>query len=908
MRTILEFLLIYTFKFALWLRYRVEIRGLDKLNQENLNKPGGILFLPNHPTVFVDPTLVTLAVWNKFPIRPMIVEYMYYTPFVNWIMRLLNAIPVPNFTTTSNSLKRRKSERVMEEVAASLKKGQNFLVYPAGKTKSTNYESIGGASGVHRILSDTPEANVVLVRTSGLWGSSFSRAFTGKSPPLIPTVLQGVKTVFKNLIFFSPRRQVIIEFQPAPADFPLKASRLELNKYLETWFNKPDGLTVQKGDAPGDSLVMVSLSMWGEKYPQMVQTHGLSEENIPSPDQIPKEVQDKVIAKLAEITEYDPVNIKPSMELSSDLGLDSLDTAELIIFLQDEFDITGVPVNELTTVNKLMAIASRQIVCKEEIEEEEKDISKWKRSIVRERRYLPDGKIMPEVFLNSCERMGNFPACGDSRAGVLSYPQLKMRVLVMAEHIRHLPGEYIGILLPSSVAATVLIFATQLAGKVPLLINWTVGPRHLDTVVRLSDVKVILSSWSFLDKLENVDLDILEDKLVMLEDVRNQITLTSKLKSLYLSKLSPQKVLKAFNIHKLSPDHQAVLLFTSGTENLPKGVPLSHRNLLTNQKAALEAVEIFSDDILFGILPPFHSFGFTVSSTLALLGGLRVAYFPNPTDGKRLADNFAHWKITIMCGAPTFIKGMLRAARPQQLETMRVCITGAEKAPQDLFDMIDNLGKGKILIEGYGITECSPILTFNPLGKTPKGVGIPLPGVEICIVHQETMEPLPVNTQGLILAKGQNIFSGYLGPNLVSPFCDIKGERWYKTGDLGFLDEEGNLTISGRMKRFIKIGGEMLSLASIEEALLQIAGKKGWPIDPEGPSLAVCAKENGGEKTKIFLFTKFDTTVDDTNRALKEAGFSNLVKISNVTRVNEIPLMGTGKINYRKLESTINQK
>lgn len=909
MRTLLEFLLAYTFKFALWCRYRVEIRGLDKLNQENLNKPGGILFLPNHPTVFVDPTLVTLAVWDKFPIRPMIVEYMYYTPIINWVMRLVDAIPIPNFNSTSNSLKRKRSERVMEEVAQGLKAGQNFLMYPAGKTKSTNYESIGGASGLHRILTETPEANIVLVRTKGLWGSSFSRAFTGQSPPIIPTILQGVKTAFKNLIFFSPRRQVIIEFEPAPADFPYNASRLVLNKYLEAWYNKPDGLTVQKEESPGDSLVMVSLSMWGEKYPQMVQTHRLSsEENIPSPEKMPEDVRKKVIAKLAEMTDNDPANITPQMNLSSDLGLDSLDTAELIIFLQDHFDISGVPVNELTTVNKLMAIASKQIVCKEEIEEEEKDISKWKRSIARSRKYLAEGKTIPEVFLNNCAQMGNFPACGDSRSGVLTYSQLRMRVLVIAEYIRHLPGDYIGILLPSSVAATVLILATQLAGKVPLMINWTIGSRHLESVVKLSDVQVILSAWSFLDRLENIDLDVIENKLVMLEDVRNQIPLSSKLKSYFLSKLSTQKILKSFNAQKLTPDHQAVLLFTSGTENMPKGVPLTHLNLLSNQKGALEAVEIFSDDIFFGILPPFHSFGFTVSSLLCVLMGIRVAYFPNPTDGKRLAENFERWGITIMCGAPTFIKGMLKAAKPLQLDTMRLCITGAEKAPPELFELIDKLGKGKILIEGYGITECSPILTFNPLGKPPRGVGRALPGVQICIVHQETLEPLPINTQGLILAKGPNIFSGYLGSNLTSPFCDINGERWYKTGDLGSLDEEGNLTISGRMKRFIKIGAEMVSLASIEDALLQIAGKKGWQTAQEGPSLAICAKEFDGDKPKIFLFTKFETNVDEINRSLKESGFSNLVKISNVTTLQEIPIMGTGKINYRALENTyINQ-
>jgi long-chain-fatty-acid--[acyl-carrier-protein] ligase len=287
---------------------------------------------------------------------------------------------------------------------------------------------------------------------------------------------------------------------------------------------------------------------------------------------------------------------------------------------------------------------------------------------------------------------------------------------------------------------------------------------------------------------------------------------------------------------------------------------------------------------------------------MPILAGIKVYYYPDPTDGVRLAERFAKWSLTIMCGAPTFIKGMLKGATADQMKTMRLCVTGAEKAPPDMLHRLQEFGKGDTVLEGYGITECSPVLTMTRPDRPRKGVGQPLPGIDLLIVHPETHEILPVNTQGLILARGPNIFSGYLNPGIEPPFLNVDGKEWYKTGDLGSLDEENNLTISGRLKRFIKIGGEMISLSSIEDGLYQMGLKQGWPIHEEGPTLAVSAKEKAGEKTRIFLFSTFDLDLDNVNKSLKEAGFSNLVKVSSIIRLSDIPIMGTGKVNYRLLE------
>jgi acyl carrier protein len=884
-------------RFILSFRYKVTIKGLDQLNQENLTKSGGILFLPNHPTVFVDPTLIAATIWRKQSIRPIIVEYMYYMPIVNGIMRLLRGIPVPNFVSASNSLKKKKADRVMEVVIEDLKNGDNFLIYPGAKVKHQAREIVA-ASGVHRILQSVPEANVVLVRVTGLWGSRFSRALTGKTPPMFPTLWWGVKQALKNLIFFTPRRHLTIEFQLANSNFPYQGTRLEMNRYLEKWYNRPDGILPQTGEEPGESLYLVPYSAWSKELPQLKALQQTEQEiHI---DQIPDEVQQKIKNQLAEMSHRPADQIKPEMDLGADLGFDSLDNAEIIAFLDDQFDVSRCPVSDLTTVGQVMGIASKQLEVSEQPEEEAIDLSAWSASRPHQRATIAKGETIPEVFLNRCQEMKKEIACGDEMAGVLTYAQAKMRVILLAEYIRHLPSEYIGIMLPSSVTAYLTILACQLAGKIPLLVNWTVGARHLESVVNLSKVQVVLSSWAFIDRLENVDLTGIEDLIVMLEDARQDFSLKDKLKAFYRSKLSTSSVLSIFNAQKISKDAEAVLLFTSGTENLPKGVPLSHENILSNQKGSIEKVALFQDDVLLGMLPPFHAFGFTLSGLLPLLCGLRVVYFPDPTNGKGVAHCVEKWQATLLCGAPTFLRGIFKNGSAEQLKTVRLCFTGAEKAPPELFQYAHELGHCK-MVEGYGITECSPVMTINITEEKDQGVGQPIAGLDLCVVDLDHHQPVEAGKQGLILAKGTGVFKGYLNKGITSPFLSVEGQQWYSTGDLGYLTTKGALVLSGRFKRFVKIGGEMISLAAIESTLQHAF--KNSDFSHEGPELAVCAKEEPGERAKIFVFTCLTLELEQVNRAIKEAGFSNLVKISKVEKVKEIPLMGSGKINYRALDT-----
>ncbi len=898
--------ILYFIKLSLCFRYRVRYEGLENLTPENLNKSGGIIFLPNHPTIFVDPSLVAIGVYRKFSLRPLVVEYFYYMFGVGWLMRFMGGIPVPNLTNASNSLKRRRSEAAFDEMAAGLKRGESFLLAPAGRVKRSNYEMIGGASGAHSILQRVPEANVVLVRMTGLYGSIFSTALTGgKVPYFFPTLSRGIKIALKNFIFFSPRREVVVEYVPAPKDFPWQASRLELNRWLERWYNKPDGIDpkLTQKECPGESLHLVSYSFLREELPK-VKGNANNPQAESGIDNVPPEVRAQVVHYLAKLAKRNAEEILPEMSLASDLGLDSLDASEILLFLQEQFRAEGVPPSELTTVGKLIAIAAKQITFASAHEDELGPTATWRAAALRpDPARLAPGKTIAEVFLNNCARMGPRDACADMSSGVLSYAQLKMRVVLLAEYIRKLEGQYIGVMLPASVGASACILACQLAGKIPVMVNWTVGSRHLKSVAEVAGYQHVLSSWAFIDRLENTDLEGVEDKLLFLEDARAQFSLKDKLVALYRSKQSTNKLLTTFGVKERSEDDIAVVLFTSGTEAAPKGVPLSQRNILTNQQGVLERLNFATDLVLFGILPPFHSFGFTLTSLLGLLGGLRTCFYPKPTDGPSVARCVNHYKVNIICGAPTFLKSMLKVATKEDVQHLSYCVTGAEKAPPELHDLCQELGIADTILEGYGITECGPVLTLNSRTVEPKGVGQVPAGTELRVVHPETYELLGVDQTGLVLARGPGIFKGYLNPGLADPFVTIDGHRWYKTGDLGSLDSIGRLTLSGRLKRFVKIGGEMVSLGAIEDALLQAARKQGWTLSDNSPSLAIVAQEHESERPSIGLFARFHSSVEEVNSVLREGGFSNLVRVSSVDYLQEIPIMGSGKINYRELQN-----
>lgn len=892
-------ILLFGIKKCLAVRYDIKVKGLDRIAKKNLKKESGILFLPNHPAE-IDPVIVQSLLVKNFAPRPLVVEHFYYMPGMHFFMRLVRAFPIPHVETTANQWKVKQVNQAFETIKEGLKSGENFLIYPSGALKKEGHEAIGGNSFIHKIIQEYPEVKIVLIRTTGLWGSCFSRALTGEVPNFWKQALSKIKIVLRNGIFFVPKRKVEVEFSIDPEGFPREGSRLDINKYLETWYNQ---YTNDQGQMVSEEpLKLVSYVRGKEVYPEIsVKKEEKSKKTYVFRKKIdvPAPIKASVLAKIAELAEMPKEQIQENQHLANDLGLDSLDAANIFTFLDTEYNIRDLKQESIETVLDVMYAAAGQVKIEERKEPEPSQT--WPKEDDRPRSERPEGDTLQEAFLRICDRMGSHAACADAMSGILTYKRLKLAALILSQKIKKQPGEYVGMMLPSSVGAYLAIFAALLAGKIPVMLNWTVGVRTLDHAAQLLGLKVVLSSGKFLSKVDSLDMGELEKAIVTLEDLKHSITLKDKLYGMYLSFFKAKSLLKKLRLHKtIRQDDPAVVLFTSGTENYPKGVPLSHKNILENQRAAAATLQFIKEDIFYGVLPPFHSFGFSVTGTFPILSGIRVFYAPDPTNAKGMARDVYHWKATIFCCAPTFFKNLFIVASPKNLQSVRWFVTGAERAPKEFFESVEKLGPGHQVVEGYGITECSPIVTATRPDKPCKGVGYPLPNLDVIIVHQETDEVLPRHKIGEICIHGPSVFAGYIGA-AKDPFLNIDGKKYYKSGDLGRFDESGCLIIEGRLKRFIKIGGEMVSLNALEEELLEIARKNEWIKEViEGPALSIGVNEKL-EKPAIILFTAFPVTRDQVNMGLRESGFGRIMKISEVRQLPEIPLNSTGKTNFRKL-------
>lgn len=879
------------------LRYAIEVKNLHLIAKD---KRKGILFLPNHPAE-IDPILILLLLAKEFHPRPLVIEHFYYLKGVRFFMNAVRALPLPNLSYSTNKWKLKQMEKCLKVVTDSLEKGENFIIYPSGHLKTEGHEVIGGNSFIHRILETLPDTRVILVRTTGLWGSQFSRAITGYSPDFWKIFFNGVKWILRNGIFFMPRRKVEIEFSLTPYDFPYKGTKLALNQALENWYNR---YRDEEGNiVSSEPLKLVSLSRVREVFPKITKVDKTKKTRMEI--EVPKEIKDVIYQELSRISGIKISEIRDDMDLSKDLGLDSLDLAQIQAFLDQKYSLDGVSMGGTHLVHDLFEMVLVEGRKKSPTEASSSPFL-WPREKNRPMVQFPKGETIQEAFLDVCDRMGRFALCGDETTPIITYRKMKMGVLILARKFKKLPGQYVGVLLPSSVAAYLVIFALLLARKIPVMLNWTAGERSLNFADELLKLETVITARRFLERVDVLDLGILEDKLLILEDYKTTLSIWEKLLGFFLSYYKAPFLKKQFSLDNIDSNENAVILFTSGTENYPKAVPLSHKNLLSNIKAAIDSVKITLEDILYGVLPPFHSFGFSVTGLLPVIIGLRVFYSSDPTDSHKMAREIQERKITFFCSAPSFYRTLFRIAAPKQLASIRLFVSGSEAAPPELSEFVKKLGGDKRFIEGYGITECSPIVTLCRLDLPTKGVGIPLPGVEICIIHPETGEKVEKGIQGEICIHGPNVFQGYLGGEALNPFIELDGKKWYKSGDLGRIDEEGNLFLEGRIKRFVKIGGEMVSLASIEGEIASHAIKKGW-IDPteEKPQLAIGVFSLHGERPMLALITTFPLEKEDANEILRDAGFGRIVKIAKTLKVKQIPVTATGKVHYREINNMV---
>ena len=861
------------------LRYRVRVNGLETLS----DLQGPTLVLPNHPA-YIDPPLVLSHLRLSAPIRPVVTAMMYRRAALYPMMRLVEALEVPELEEHSHGA-REQTLAMIDAVVQGLQQGNNFLLYPSGRAQRRGLERIGAARAAAEILQRCPEANIVLVRTRGLWGSMFSYARTGESPKLAQCVLRGIGWMLANLLLFAPRREVTITVRRIDRrDLP-GVDRERLNPFLEDWYNAE-----------------------GQVSPTFVPYHflfGPREYDFPDLDVATKidlgTIKPEVIQAVQEMIEEHlgrPLAEEDKLPETrlEEIGLDSLDRMEIALQIEDRFGFRSDRV--AGTLGELWALAAGQASRAGEEALTAPPLWQGPPSTTEPAAIL--GETLGEAFVRRALRHLDDAAVADRIAGVLSYRRLLVGSRLLSKRLAALPGETVGVMLPASAAADMVFFGCHLAGKLPAHLNWTTGPGNLAHAAESLQITRVVTSRKLIDRL---GIEVRGAEYVFLEDLRAEMGKLEALAMLLATYLAPQSFLR--KLPQADPDQPAVVLFTSGSENAPKAVPLTHRNLIANVRASVAVLKLTRTDSLLAFLPPFHSFGLMGNVLAPILSGVRAVHHPDPTDAAGLVRLAAAYRATIMVTTPTFLGYMFAVAGPEDLRSLRVIVTGAEKCPENLFARGKELAPQAKIIEGYGITECSPVVAGNPLHRIKEGtVGKPVDGVEISLIDPETKQPLPPVGTGVLLVRGPSVFAGYLEYRGPDPFVEVHGKRWYYTGDLVQVDDEGYIRFCGRLKRFLKAGGEMISLPALEEPFARL-----YPPTEQGPQVAVEGVETPDGRW-IVLFTTQDISLSlrDANAILAKAGFRGVMRIDEVRRVDAIPVLGTGKTDYKVLRGMLAEK
>ncbi len=678
------------------LRYRVRVRGLDEVAARGTR---GILFLSNHPAL-LDPAMLTMWLYPRFSTRALADAVQINRPVVGWLARKFGTRVMPSLDREGPAGVE-PVRRVLAEAIAGLQQGENLLLYPAGHMKRRTAEEIGAASAARAILDGAPDLRVVLIRQNGFWGSSFSYGLTGQPPSLAGGFKRGFKYLLLNLIFFVPRRPVDVELVE-PSDLPRAADRLVLNRYLETFYN-----------AGAARNRYVPYGFW--------ERGGIRE--VPDPPgarkgsdvgSVPAAIQQQVVEQLVQVSGK-PTPVVTD-ELANDLGLDSLAVAELVTWVESEFGFSVGSPDSLVTVGDVMVAAAGRGVSAAETEIRSAGAS-WFAERGSERLELPPGSTVTEVFLRQASLGPDRVILADQTSGERTYRDLVLVMMLLKPLVEKLPGEYVGIMMPASVGAAVFYLTALFAGKTPVMVNWTTGSRNLTHSLDLLGVTHVITARALVDRLAALGTDVsaLGDRFVFAEDLRAQMSIGQKLSALVRSRFSWRSLWRA------KPTETAVVLFTSGSESMPKAVPLTHGNILTNIRDTLAAVSVIKSDVLIGMLPPFHSFGIVETICLTTLSSMRAVYHPNPTESAVLARVVEAYQVTLLVGTPTFLNGVVRVAQPRELDSLRLAVTGAEKCPESIYASIEERCPQLTVIEGYGITECSPIVSINPIEAPVRG-------------------------------------------------------------------------------------------------------------------------------------------------------------------------------------------
>jgi acyl-[acyl-carrier-protein]-phospholipid O-acyltransferase / long-chain-fatty-acid--[acyl-carrier-protein] ligase len=513
-----------------------------------------------------------------------------------------------------------------------------------------------------------------------------------------------------------------------------------------------------------------------------------------------------------------------------------------------------------------------------------------------------------------CRRAMRRPKVADSLGMELTGSSLLMRSIIfrrlLLRHVLTESERSVGLLLPPSVPAVLANAALLLARRVAVNLNYTVSSEILNLCLARAGIRHVLTSRRAMERFEHLKPDA---ELIYLEDLKEKVTTADKLAAAAMTWLVPTAILERhFGLTAIDLDDVMTVIFTSGSTGDPKGVMLSYRNVGSNVEGFNAALQLKSTDTLLGILPFFHSFGYTVAIWAGLMLDPKVVYHFNPLDARAVGQLVQNHRVTIVVSAPTFLRSYLRRCAREEFASVNLVITGAEKLPTELADAFEKKF-GVRPAEGYGTTELSPVVSVNvPAERCPANVaqlkegtvGRPIPEVRAKVVDLETGEDLGIGRPGMLLIKGPNVMKGYLGEP--EKTAEVIHDGWYTTGDVAEIDNEGYIRITGRESRFSKIGGEMVPHILVEEALGRVLA-----LDEEKLSLAVTdvPDPRKGERL-VVLHTGMSKSPEQICRDLAAAGLPPIwiPAPDSFIQVDEIPILGTGKLDLRQLKELATAK
>ena len=486
----------------------------------------------------------------------------------------------------------------------------------------------------------------------------------------------------------------------------------------------------------------------------------------------------------------------------------------------------------------------------------------------------------------------------------LSRGKLLGVAIALARHLRlRCPERRIGIVLPPGKGGVLANLAVVLAGKVPVNLNFTSAREAIQSAQSQAGLKTIISARAMAKKLEDFPWT---PEVLNLDEVLPGMK-PAIICWWLVSFITPAPLLaRLLHIPRVGDREEAILLFTSGSSGAPKGVALTHRNILGNVSQFAVLLDAGSETLIVASLPFFHSFGCTVTLWYPLVEGVKIVTYPSPLEAAKIAQIVQRYAATVMFATPTFLRAYLRKAEPEQLQSLRLVITGAEKLPTDIANAFEERF-GKAVFEGYGLTETSPVLSVNLPDPKPRRPGDAVqpsrrlgstgklaPGIAAEIRDPENDRKLTLHDTGMLWVRGPNIFDGYLDDPVRS--AEVLKDGWFKTGDLGRFDEDGFLFIEGRLSRFSKIAGEMVPHEMIEQKILSAL-----KLDAQAERvLTIMGVPDEAKGEALVLLTSIEIDVQQLRAALREADVPNLWVPRTIRRVESIPLLASGKLDLGK--------